>query len=189
MKFAFQYWLKSRFIREEVLRLLLITALALWALTATAVALLKTEKTVLIGVADEASYVISQSNETIKRREIASFVRSFIESYFEFTPNNHAEKISRAGDLMAKSLWDEKLPNLLKINERLKTEPLIQSAKIHSIDLINEETVEAMLQVQITKRIESITTNLKVTLKVRPHERTESNPWPFEITEVKDEVQ
>ncbi|MDZ4084483.1 MAG: hypothetical protein U1E10_16180, partial [Bdellovibrionales bacterium] len=156
---------------------------------ATAVALLKTEKTILIGVADEASYVISQSNEAVKRKEITSFVRSFISNYYEFSPSTHAEKISLAGDLMAKSLWDEKRPNLLKINERLKTEPLVQTAKILSIDLINEETVEAMLQLQITKRIESITTNLKVNLKVRPQERTETNPWPIEITEVKDEVQ
>lgn len=189
MKYAFQYWLKSRFIREEALRLALIAALSLWAITATLVALLKTEKTILIGVSDEASYVISQSNEAVKRKEIASFVRSFIENYFEFTPSNHAEKISLAGDLMAKSLWDEKRPNLLKINERLKSEPLIQSAKILSIDLINEETVEALLEIHIAKRIESVSTNLKVTLKVRPHERTETNPWPYEITEVKDEVQ
>lgn len=189
MKYAFQYWLKSRFIREEALRVALITALALWAITATAVALLKTEKTILIGVSDEASYVISKSNEAVKRKEIASFVRSFIENYFEFTPNNHAEKISLAGDLMAKSLWDEKRPTLLKINERLKTEPLVQSAKILSIDLLDPETVEVLLLITIAKRIESVSTNLKVTLKVREHERTESNPWPHEITEVKDEVQ
>jgi hypothetical protein len=189
MKYAFQYWLKSRFIREEILRVALIVALTLWAVTATVVALLKTEKTILIGVSDEASYVISQSNEAVKRKEIASFVRGFISNYYEFSPSNHAEKISRAGDLMAKSLWDEKRPSLLKINERLQTEPLVQTAKILSIDLINEETVEALLQIQITKRIKSVNTNLKVTLKVSPRERTQSNPWPFEITEVKDEVQ
>ena len=189
MKYAFQYWLKSRFIRDEVLRLLLITALFLWAVTATVVALLKTEKTILIGVADEASYVISQSNESVKRKEITNFVRTFISNYYDFSPSNHAEKISRSGDLMAKGLWDEKRPELLKINERLKTEPLVQTVKILSIDLINEETVEALLQIQISKRIESITTNLKVTLKLRPYERSESNPWPFEITGAKDEVQ
>ena len=78
MKTIAQYWLRSRFVREEVLRLSLIVALGLWAITATAVALLKTEKTILIGVSDDSSYVISNSNETLRRKEVVSFIRSFI---------------------------------------------------------------------------------------------------------------
>lgn len=188
MKFAIQYWLRSRFIREEVLRVALIATLAVWAVSATAIALFKKEKTVLIGVSDDASYVISQSNETLRRKEIVSFVRGFIANYYEFSPNNHAEKISRAGDAMASSLWESKRADLQRINERLKTEPLVQTPKILSIDLLDDETVEVLLQIHIAKRIESVSTNLKVTLKVRPHERSESNPWPFEISEVSDAV-
>lgn len=188
MKFAVQYWLRSRFVREEVLRASLIATLSLWAITSTAVALMKTEKTILIGVADDASYVISQSNETLRRKEIVSFVRRFISNYYEFSPSNHAEKISRAGDVMASALWESKRTELQRINERLKTEPLVQTSKILSIDLLDEETVEVLLQIHIAKRIESVSTNLKVTLKVRTHERSESNPWPFEISEVSDVV-
>ena len=188
MKFAVQYWLRSRFIREEALRAALFAALTLWAVTATTVALLKTEKMILIGVSDDASYVISQSNETLRRKEIVSFVRAFISNYYEFSPSNHAEKISRAGDVMASTLWESKRADLLQINERLKTEPLVQTSKVLSIDLLDDETVEVLLQIHIAKRIESVSTNLKVTLKVRPHERSESNPWPFEISEVSDAV-
>jgi hypothetical protein len=182
------YWLRSRFIREEVLRTSIIVVLFSWAVTASLIALLKQDRTILIGVADESSYVISQSNETLRRKEIVSFVRGFIASYYEFTPTNHAEKISRAGDLMAAPLWESKRAGLLSINDRLKADPLVQSAKVLSIDLIDEQSVEALIQIQINKRIESITTNLKVTLKVHQRERTESNPWPFEIAEVSDAV-
>lgn len=188
MKFAVQYWLRSRFIREEVLRASLVATLLCWAITATVVALMKTEKTILIGISDDASYVISQSNETLRRKEIVSFVRGFVSNYYEFSPNNHAEKISRAGDMMASSLWESKRADLQRINERLKTEPLVQTSKVLSIDLLDDETVEVLLQIHIAKRIESIATNLKVTLKVRGHERSESNPWPFEISEVSDAV-
>lgn len=188
MKFTIQYWLRSRFIREEVLRLALIVSLALWAMVATAIAILKKDQTVLIGVADDASYVISNPNESLRQKEIVSFVRTFVSHYYEFTPTNHAEKISRAGDLMAKGLWESKRTDLKIVNERLKTEPLVQTANILSIDLVESETIEIALKIQIAKRIESISTNLKVTLKVRPHGRSESNPWPFEISEIKDEA-
>ncbi|MBN8540724.1 MAG: hypothetical protein J0L82_10095 [Deltaproteobacteria bacterium] len=188
MKPVIQYWLRSRFIREEVLRLGLIIVLGLWAVSATVFAVLKKDRTILIGVADDASYVISDSNEALRRKEIVSFVRSFIENYYVFTPSNHAEKISRAGDIMASALWESKRADLKQVNERLKTEPLVQTAKILSIDLVDRETIEAALQITILKRIETISTNLKVTLTVRPIERTETNPWPFEITEVRDET-
>lgn len=188
MKPVIHYWLRSRFIREEVLRLGLIIALTLWATSATLIAVLKKDRTILIGVTDDASYVISDSNEALRRKEIVSFVRTFVENYYEFTPTNHAEKISRAGDVMASGLWESKRADLKQVNDRLKTDPLVQTAKIVSIDLIDETTIEATLQIAILKRIETISTNLKVTLKVRPHERTESNPWPYEIAEVSDAV-
>lgn len=188
MKPVIHYWLRSRFIREEVLRLSLIIVLGLWATSATVIAVLKKNETILIGVADDASYIISDSNESLKRKEIVSFVRAFAKNFYEFTPTNHAERISQAGDLMAKSLWESKREELKQVNERLKSEPLVQTAKVLSIDLINDETIEIALQIEIAKRIENISTNLKVTLKVRSHERSESNPWPFEITEIKDEA-
>jgi len=186
MKPVIHYWLRSRFIREEVLRLSLVIVLGLWATSATLIAVLKKNETILIGVADDASYIISGSNESLRRKEIVSFVRLFVANYYEFTPTNHAEKISRAGDAMASALWESKREELKLFNERLKTEPLVQTAKVLSIDLIDEETIEVALQIQIAKRIETILTNLKVTLKVRSHQRTDSNPWPFEITEVSD---
>ena len=188
MKTIAQYWLRSRFVREEVLRLSLIVVLGLWAITATAVALLKTEKTILIGVSDDSSYVISNSNEALRRKEVVSFIRSFIESYYEFSPANHAEKLSRAGDMMTPTLWEQKRPDLQRLNERLKIEPLVQTAKILSIDMVDDETIEALLQVQIVKRLESVSKNLKVTLKMKAHDRSDSNPWPIEISEVTDAV-
>lgn len=188
MKPVIHYWFRSRFFREEVLRLSLIIVLGLWATSATVIAVLKKNETILIGVADGASYIISDSNESLRRKEIVSFVQAFAKNYYEFTPTNHAERISLAGDLMAKGLWESKREELKEVNERLKTEPLVQTAKVLSIDLINNETIEVSLQIEIAKRIETISTNLKVTLKVQARERTESNPWPIEITEIKDEA-
>jgi hypothetical protein len=102
------YWLRSRFIREEVLRASVIVILFSWAVTASLIALLKKDRIILIGVADESSYVISQTNEILRRKEVVSFVRGFIASYYEFTPTSHVEKISRAGDLMTAPLWESK---------------------------------------------------------------------------------
>jgi hypothetical protein len=42
---------------------------------------------------------------------------------------------------MAPALWESKREELKLLNERLKTEPLVQTAKVLSIDLINEETI------------------------------------------------
>lgn len=80
--------------------------------------------------------MIQGTNEHSKRKEVSSFIRNFIANYYSFSPANHAEQMGRAGDLMEKGLWDQKRESLLKINERLKVEPLIQKAEILSIDLL-----------------------------------------------------
>lgn len=186
MKPIFYFWLRSRFIREEILKWALTFVFATWAVVASSVALMKQDRVILVGVSDDSTYLIQGTNEHSKRKEVSSFIRNFIANYYSFSPANHAEQMGRAGDLMEKGLWDQKRESLLKINERLKVEPLIQKAEILSIDLLASDHAEAVVALTIFQKIEKVEAKLKVSIKFRDRSRTESNPWPFAITEVSD---
>ncbi len=182
------YILKSRFVREELLRWALVIVLFGWAVTATAWAISKNPKTVLIGVADDSSYVISVENAVLEKKELLSFSKEFLLSFYQYSPESFGTQISRAGDLMSTDCWEQHKMQLGIIAEKLKKEPLSQTATIESIDAIDNETFEAVVNLAVSRKLETTQAKVRVTLKISKKRRSESNPWPFEILEFRDAV-
>ncbi len=74
------------------------------------------------------------------------------------------------------------------IAEKLKKVPLNQTATIESIDAIDSETFEAILNLTVSRKLETTRAKVRVALKISKKRRTESNPWPFEILEFRDAI-
>ena len=182
------YMLRSRFVREEFLKWALSLALLLWAITATAWALSKTTRTVLIGVSDENSYVIAAENASLQKKELLSFAKEFLLSFYQYNPESFGTQISRAGDLMSTDCWEQHKAQLATVGERLKKEPLSQTAVVDSIEAVDDENFEAVLSLAVNRKLDTSRVKVRVSLKISKKRRSESNPWPFEILEFRDAI-
>lgn len=179
---------KSRLYREEILRWSLLVCLLGWAVTSTAWAWSKQEKTLLLGFDENGARVITDGRDVLLRDESLKFIKTFVSLYLNFDAANHKDQIGKAADLMSKDLWERSKEKLSEVNQKLKIEPLAQTAEIESIDLVGPDIFEVRLSVVIRQRLVENRVQLKMTLGIARRERTESNPWYYEVKELKDEL-
>lgn len=178
----------SKLYREEFKHWLLIAALAIWGLTASAFALTNRSQTLVIGIDEVGTRLITNSSDRLIRSETKNFLKSFLDLYYSYDEKNFSENLGLATELMSSDLWDRSKPKLLELNERLKKTPLTQKSEIQSIDLLEPGKIEAVLNLTISSRMSSQKVRLKVHIEFRKTERTQNNSWGFEITEVSDVV-
>lgn len=179
---------KSKLYRDEFKHWALITGLFMWALLASYFALRNESKTLLIGIDESGSRIISESNDRILKNELKNFLKSFLDNYFNYDEKTFSTQIGLAADLMSKDLWEKQKTKLVELKEKLQKTPLTQTAEIESLDLIDSNKIEGILVLKIKSRINEQKVRLKVSLTFSKTPRTESNPWGYEISEVSDVV-
>lgn len=179
---------KSKLYRDEFKHWVLIFALTLWALIASVLAVRVESKTILIGIDEAGSRLITDSNDRILQNELKNFIKTFIETFYGYDERSFSSQMGHAADLMSVELWETQKPKLLEMKEKLTKLPLSQSPEIESLDLIDGNRVEGVLELIIKSRISEQKIKLKVNLSFDKAERTETNPWGYEITEVSDVV-
>lgn len=182
------YLFKSRFYREELMRWILLVALAAWAISATYVATTRKDKLVVIAVSDELSYVVQTTNIARDQKELLAFTKAALNKLYTYDEKSFSANLSSVSDLMSDDLWQERKDEYLKLLEKLKADPLSQISKIESIEEIDANHLKATLQVTIRHKIQTTEIRVRVELEIRRRERTENNPWMFEIASIKDAV-
>ncbi len=180
--------LKSPLYREEILRWSLIGALAFWGLSSTIWAVTKTQTTLLIAIDDNGARLVTDEHDHLIKAEAVNFIKTFIGFYLNFDSVSHRLQIGKAADLMSSELWERSKLKLFEIDKRLKVEPLSQVSEIQSIDVIRENTYEVIALVHINHRASDSKLPLKLTIELSSRNRTQENPWAFEIKELKDEA-
>lgn len=179
---------KSKLLREEIKHWLLMGCLCLWALTATVYALSKSEKVILIGVDDVGARLITEDKDRLLQSELKNFLKAFFESYYVYDEKNFLQKIGNATEMMTVDLWQKNKDRLLELHQKLQKTPLSQTMEVESIDLVDQGRVEAILGISVHSRMNEQKVRLKVILEFRRNERSEKNPWGFQITELSDAV-
>lgn len=178
--------LKSKFIRSELKHWLLIVVLLLWAMTASVFASLNREKLVLIGVDDSGTRLIANQSDRLLKQELSHFVKQFLDLYYSYDEKTFLARAGNAADLFSEELWTAEKGKLLELNQKLQKTPLTQSFKIKSIDLVEPGKIEALLTIVVKTRLQEQTVGLKVLLSYKASERTDTNAFPYTITELSD---
>jgi len=176
----------SKLFRDEIKHWLLIASLAIWASVATFFALKNNSKTILIGIEESETRIIGETNDRILQNELKNFVNHFINNYYSYDDQSFGDRISLASDLMAESLWDNQKTKLIELQEKLKSVPLSQFAEVVSMDKIDSNKVEAVLDLTLKSKLSEHKVKLKLTLIYSKSKRTESNPWGYQIEELSD---
>lgn len=179
---------KSKIYREEIKHWLLIVCLFLWGMVATTFSLKSAPKTLVIGIDEAGSRLITESSDRLLQVELKQFFKYFLDQYYTYNQDTFQERVGLATELMSAELWDREKVKLLEIQEKLSKNPLIQFSELESLDLVDQNKVEAILKIKIKSRMSEQVLKLRISLNFRKHIRSEKNPWNFEITELSDAV-
>lgn len=181
-------FLKSQLLRNEIKHWLLVTVLGIWALFASFFALKNNHQTLLIGIDESGSRLITETNDRILQNELKNFIKYFVEKFYAYDEKTFADQIGEASDLMSTDLWETQKPKLISIKEKLEKMPLVQIAEIENLDKVDNDRIEGILGLTIKSKLSEHKVKLKIILKINKSTRTEQNPWGFEITELSDVV-
>lgn len=179
---------KSPLIKREIKHWLLIVSLTLWAVTATALALSREEKVILIGMDESGTRVIADSNDRLLKVELQKFVMHFIEHYYGYDEKTYREQVGRATEVFSEGLWEAKKTELFEIQENLKKTPLSQKVSVDSIELIEQGKIEVGLVLNVQSRLNTQQVHLSVSMEFMKMDRTEKNPWGYVITSLTEKV-
>lgn len=179
---------KSRLYREEIYRWVLVFSLFLWGLGSTIIAVSRSDKLMLISISDHGARLIQSEDDEALRDEAVKFIQQFVGSYLNFDSNSYSATIGQASDLMSEELWSRNQQKYKEIDQRMKSQPLSQTATIESIDAVSPNEFEVIALLRVRQKIEESTGRLKLRMSLRSKARNEANPWRFEIVELKDEL-
>ena len=180
--------LKSKLYREEIKHWVLIVSLLLWALVATVFATTNTQKTLIIGIDDAGSRLITDSKDRLLKSETKQFLKYFLDQYYTYNQETFNERIGVATELMSPDLWSKEKSKLIDLKDKLDKNPITQFSELENIDLVDQNKIEATLKIKIKSRMSEKNIKLKVILDFKKNERSEQNPWNFQITELSDVV-
>ena len=177
---------KSKLYRDEIKHWALMFVLLAWAILASYFALRNESKTILIGIDESGSRIISETSDRILKSELKNFLKSFLENYYNYDEKNYSAQMGFAADYMSKDLWENQKPKLIEIKSKLEKVPLSQTSEIESLDLIDQNKVEGILILKVKSKINEQIVKLKISLNFSKAPRTETNPWGYEIQEISD---
>ena len=180
-------YLFSRMHREEILRWMLICALVLWGGIATAWSLSRDERIILISVDDMGVRLVSGDDDQALKNEELKFLEHFVQVFMNFDSDSYPAQISAASDLMSSRLWAETQGKYLAIRERLKIEPLTQVGVLESIDQSGENQFDLKVSLRIKQKLEEKLAAVRISVSIKRRARSDTNPWRYEIVELKDE--
>lgn len=152
----------------------------------TTLALRNTQKTIVIGIDEAGSRLISDSKDRLLQVELKQFFKYFLDQYYTYNQETFTERVGLATELMSADLWEKEKNKLLDLKTKLSVTPLSQFSELENIDLVDQNKVEATLKIKIKSRLSEQNLKLKVILNFKKQERSEANPWNFQITEFSD---
>jgi hypothetical protein len=135
----------------------------------------------IIGIDQYGTRIIKGSDDKLIKLERYNFVKKFLTDFYNFNSTNYTEVISQSGELLSLDLWEEKREEFLKISEGLKKESLSQVTKIEELREVDPLTYQADLSVKVMNRLREVSTNIRVTIKIKQSSRRASNPFPYEV--------
>lgn len=179
---------KSKLYRDEIKHWALILSLIGTTILSSYFALRNQSKTILIGVTESESRIITDSNDRVLKFELRNFIKDFLETYYSYDNATYLSQMELSSDLMARDLFEKEKPKILDLKKKLETNLVDQRIEIENIDMLDDQNIEAILNVKIKGKIDTKSVKLKVHLKFQKSLRNELNPWGYEITEVSDGV-
>lgn len=175
----------SKLYEREILRWLSHFALFTWALIATVLFVrleMNKPQPIMVAVSAEGRVrLIETQNQEFENEELREFVFEFVRQFYEWSPETFQTRVGRATDLLTEEAWIETQAEILKIQEAVQKESLVQKVKIESVDLVSEFEVDIKIKILREVRMTESIENVRVRLTLSKNQRSTKNPWGYEI--------
>ncbi len=139
------------------------------------------ENPVLIAIDSNGTRVISRLDDPIFETEAVSFVKSFLERLYNFTPETFEKNVGFAAELMEITLWEEKKDQTLSLQKAVFEQKLRLESEVLGISKVNDHDYQALLKVKETSRISEKERTVKIKLSLFRGKRRQENPWGIEV--------
>ncbi|WP_415062536.1 hypothetical protein [Bdellovibrio sp.] len=123
-------------------------------------------------------------NTLLGEMEKTTFLRQYLERYFNYDSNNFWQSQTSLAFLMDPRLREERLREVRRLREKIQQKNLSQLGKLISLKRTSQNHYEGVLSLQITE--ERLKSDLSVTLEISlvSAERTLENPWGLLVEEM-----
>jgi hypothetical protein len=154
------------------------------------VVLLKNKPQTLVILTDDyGSRIISPQDNKAIQREKDLLVNEFIDLHYSYNQLTIRDRVSKSGDYMSDQLWKNESEKALKFIEENKGKEFSQSFDVVSMKAISDTQYDITLRVVSNERLNEVVANLKVFISLAEKPRSLNNPYPFEVSEIKEEIQ
>lgn len=167
--------------RPKIVLTGLISALFLWAVTSTAVALFKKQERLYIKISRDQVSVDDKTNSEDDRILELNFLRNFVMFVYNFDELNYLKNLNRGSYMMSDSFWTSTSKEIPKVLEVIRSQRLQQSSIIEKLVRLDTDSYDlfTVSQYQIGSEIE--TRKFKIRVKLQKVDRTRENPWGLEV--------
>lgn len=175
----------------NIIKNIFIVFLFLYALLLTFYIIRTDSKPLLVGISDSGTYLITDANDRLLKKEKQNFILEFIGLAYNYNSKNYSERVSKSGDYISERLWVEKSEEYKKIEEGLKNRDITQSISISEIRQVSEWDYQADTVISIRESLNVTKVTLLLTIKLSPQSQTKpfappyirsrTNPYPYQI--------
>lgn len=155
-----------------------LAAAILWGAISTFLYLQLKNNPRVVAVTTGLNSSFSQENFQLGEMEKITFLRQYLERYFNYDSNNFWQTQASLSFLMAQDLRDKRLEEVRRLRDKIQQKNLIQKAQIVSLASSGKNSFTALINQQIIEG-QTKTSDLNITLhlELAATERTLENPW------------
>ncbi|MNK07439.1 hypothetical protein D3C87_253530 [compost metagenome] len=168
--------------KNKVLSALLVLSV-LWASASTFLYLTLKNNPKVVAITTGEMNKSNMANFQLSEMEQLSFVRQFVEQYFNYTSNNFWQTQTTLAFLMDSPLRQKRIEEVSRLREKIQKKTLSQKALLKSITLEGADTYKIDLTLQINEEGQAPQElPTQAVLQIKATERTLENPWGLLIT-------
>lgn len=127
----------------------------------------------------------SLQNIQMGEMERMTFLRQYLERFFNYDSNNFWQSQTSLAFLMVPKLGEERIREVSRLREKVQQKNMSQIGRLISLKLLADGSYKAQLQLQITEDTQKNELYATSQIRLSPTERSLENPWGLVVSEMK----
>ncbi|QDK37132.1 hypothetical protein [Bdellovibrio sp. NC01] len=171
----------------KVLTTALIFAIA-WAIGATFMYLQLKNNPRVVAVTTAAPSALNQENLQLSELEKITFLRQYLERFFNFDSNNFWQTQTSLSFLMAPDLRNQRIEEVRRLREKIQQKNIVQKGELLTLSSNGKDKFTAQIHTE-TMEENGVKNQLNsfLSLELASTERTLENPWGLLVKQMKFE--
>ena len=124
----------------------------------------------------------SLQNVQLGEMEKMTFLRQYLERYFNYDSNNFWQSQTSLAFLMSPKLSEERIREVSRLREKIQQKNLSQAGRLLGLKLLPDASYEATVHLRITENAQKNDLYIKTRIRLSSTERTLENPWGLVVS-------